>query len=104
MQVAPSRRRPRDAHLAFTPPTFGALARVDVQKWIAINERALVRLRFERQPEYLRMGGRLLLREGCTKCIGQIVRTFPYSSPASPDERHPVPEAPTAPAEHLAVE
>lgn len=37
------------------------------------GDRAIVRFRFIRSPEYLRMGQRLLFREGRTKGIGRIV-------------------------------
>uniref|UniRef100_A0A3B4WMC9 Uncharacterized protein n=1 Tax=Seriola lalandi dorsalis TaxID=1841481 RepID=A0A3B4WMC9_SERLL len=44
---------------------------------------AVVRFRFIKHPEYLRLGAKLLFREGVTKGIGHVSRLF-YSSAAPP--------------------
>ncbi|XP_073997100.1 GTP-binding protein 2 isoform X3 [Rhodnius prolixus] len=47
------------------------------------NDRASVLFRFLRHPEYIRVGARLLFREGMTKGIGKVTQTFPFAdSPA----------------------
>ncbi|KAI8925645.1 P-loop containing nucleoside triphosphate hydrolase protein [Entophlyctis helioformis] len=38
------------------------------------GDRAVVRFRFLQRPEYLKVGGRLLFREGRTKGLGKVVR------------------------------
>ncbi|KAK2145176.1 hypothetical protein LSH36_697g03132 [Paralvinella palmiformis] len=42
------------------------------------NMRGVVRIRFNNRPEYLRVGSRLLFREGKTKGMGEITKVFPY--------------------------
>ncbi|KAJ3386863.1 GTP-binding protein 1 [Entophlyctis sp. JEL0112] len=49
------------------------------------GDRALVQFRFMRNPEFLKVGGRLLFREGRTKGVGKVVRLGPKTSVA-PDE------------------
>lgn len=46
---------------------------------IHTNERASVLFRFVRHPEYVRVGARLLFREGCTKGIGKVTQVFPFA-------------------------
>ncbi|XP_022616372.1 GTP-binding protein 2-like isoform X1 [Seriola dumerili] len=41
------------------------------------GERAVVRFRFIKHPEYLRLGAKLLFREGVTKGIGHVSRLLP---------------------------
>ncbi|XP_054635682.1 GTP-binding protein 2b isoform X1 [Dunckerocampus dactyliophorus] len=41
------------------------------------GERAVVRFRFIKHPEYLRTGAKLLFREGVTKGIGHVTRLLP---------------------------
>ncbi|KAF0036931.1 hypothetical protein F2P81_009805 [Scophthalmus maximus] len=41
------------------------------------GERAVVRFRFIKHPEYLRLGAKLLFREGVTKGIGHVARLLP---------------------------
>ena len=48
------------------------------QPCMKTNEHALVRFRFIKQPEYLREGSRLLLREGSTKGIGHVTKVYAY--------------------------
>ncbi|KAF7655742.1 hypothetical protein LDENG_00051760 [Lucifuga dentata] len=43
------------------------------------GERAVVRFRFIKHPEYLRLGAKLLFREGVTKGIGHVARLLPAS-------------------------
>ena len=42
------------------------------------NEQAHVQFRFIKNPEYLREGSRLLLREGSTKVLGKVTKVHPY--------------------------
>lgn len=44
---------------------------------IHTNEKASVLFRFLRHPEYVKVGMRLLFREGRTKGIGKITQVFP---------------------------
>lgn len=44
---------------------------------IHTNDRASVLFRFMRHPEYVKVGMRLLFREGLTKGIGKITQIFP---------------------------
>lgn len=48
---------------------------------IKTNEKAQVVLKFKRQPEYIRVGSRLLFRQGTTKGVGEIIKTYPYKDP-----------------------
>uniref|UniRef100_A0A3Q4GU79 Translation elongation factor EFTu/EF1A C-terminal domain-containing protein n=1 Tax=Neolamprologus brichardi TaxID=32507 RepID=A0A3Q4GU79_NEOBR len=43
------------------------------------GERAVVRFRFIKHPEYLRLGAKLLFREGVTKGIGHVTCLLPPS-------------------------
>ncbi|KAL1122925.1 hypothetical protein AAG570_003250 [Ranatra chinensis] len=45
---------------------------------IHTNERRSVLFRFVRHPEFIRVGARLLLREGMTKGIGKVTQIFPF--------------------------
>ena len=42
------------------------------------GDRATVRFRFIKSPEYLRLGMKLVFREGRTKAIGSISRLIPH--------------------------
>lgn len=44
---------------------------------IHTNDRASVLFRFLRHPEFVKVGMRLLFREGRTKGIGKITQVFP---------------------------
>ncbi|KAF2885616.1 hypothetical protein ILUMI_20558 [Ignelater luminosus] len=48
-------------------------------KCIHTNERDSVLFKFKRHPELVRVGQRLLFREGSTKGIGEITQVFPYT-------------------------
>ncbi|XP_030854561.1 GTP-binding protein 2 [Strongylocentrotus purpuratus] len=47
---------------------------------VKINEQALVKFRFVRQPEYIREGARILFREGSAKGLGQVTKVFALSA------------------------
>ncbi|ALC40574.1 Dgp-1 [Drosophila busckii] len=47
------------------------------------GDKALVKFRFIKQPEYIRAGQRLVFREGRTKAVGNILRPMPNAT-ASP--------------------
>lgn len=49
---------------------------------IHTNERASVLFRFVRHPEFVRVGTRLLFREGRTKGIGKVTQVFPFQTHA----------------------
>ncbi|XP_056135843.1 GTP-binding protein 2b [Lampris incognitus] len=51
------------------------------------GERAVVRFRFIKHPEYLRLGAKLLFREGVTKGIGHVTRLLPTAS-QNHDQNH----------------
>lgn len=42
------------------------------------GDRAIVRFRFIKSPEYLRLGMKLVFREGRTKAIGSISQVIPH--------------------------
>lgn len=46
---------------------------------LSAGERACVRFQFLRHPEFLRVGSKILFREGRTKAIGEIKRLIPES-------------------------
>lgn len=50
---------------------------------MATNDRASVLFRFVRHPECIRVGARLLFREGLTKGIGKVTQIFPYKPSAA---------------------
>ncbi|KAJ3043639.1 GTP binding protein [Rhizophlyctis rosea] len=47
------------------------------------GDRSIVRFRFIQHPEYLKLGSRLLFREGRTKGVGKIVRLISESESLS---------------------
>ena len=47
------------------------------------GDKAICRFQFIKNPEYLRMGTRMVFREGRTKAIGTVIRVFP-DVPAPP--------------------
>ncbi|VDN01041.1 unnamed protein product [Thelazia callipaeda] len=47
------------------------------------GDRDLVTFKFIKNPEYLRVGSRMVFREGRTKAVGTIVRVYPFSSVGS---------------------
>lgn len=50
-----------------------------LQDELRTGERAVVRFCFIKHPEYLRLGAKLLFREGVTKGIGHVARLLPPS-------------------------
>ncbi|KAM8842650.1 GTP-binding protein 2b isoform 1-T1 [Synchiropus picturatus] len=51
--------------------------RLQGKEELRTGERAVVRFRFIKHPEYLRVGAKLLFREGVTKGIGHVTRLLP---------------------------
>lgn len=51
------------------------------------GDRANVRFRFIKSPEYLRLGMKLVFREGRTKAIGSISKLFPHVPPQTANTR-----------------
>lgn len=51
------------------------------------GDKALVRFRFIKNPEYLRQDMRMVFREGRTKAIGNISRLFPHISAVAQNTR-----------------
>ncbi|TRY96977.1 hypothetical protein DNTS_001417 [Danionella cerebrum] len=52
------------------------------------GERAVVSFRFLKHPEYLRVGAKLLFREGVTKGIGHVTHLLPSTQNHVPDQNH----------------
>ncbi|XP_062845568.1 GTP-binding protein 2b [Trichomycterus rosablanca] len=52
------------------------------------GERAVVCFRFLKHPEYLRVGAKLLFREGVTKGIGHVTHLVPSVLNNGPDQNH----------------
>lgn len=52
------------------------------------GERAVVGFRFMKHPEYLRVGAKLLFREGVTKGIGHVTHLLPTSQNNGHDQNH----------------
>ncbi|KAG9261157.1 GTP-binding protein 2b [Astyanax mexicanus] len=52
------------------------------------GERAVVCFRFMKHPEYLRVGAKLLFREGVTKGIGHVTHLLPTSQNNGHDQNH----------------
>ncbi|OAD58181.1 GTP-binding protein 1 [Eufriesea mexicana] len=44
------------------------------------GDKALVRFRFIKHPEYIKPGQRMVFREGRTKAVGNVVKFIPYSN------------------------
>ncbi|CAF3676418.1 unnamed protein product [Rotaria sordida] len=51
------------------------------------GDRANVRFRFIKSPEYLRLGMKLIFREGRTKAIGSISKLYPHVAPQAANTR-----------------
>lgn len=58
------------------------------QDCLRTGDKALVRCRFIKLPEYLRTGQRMVLREGRTKAVGNITKIFP-DAPGGNYDVHP---------------
>ncbi|CAD1479463.1 unnamed protein product [Heterotrigona itama] len=50
------------------------------QDCLRTGDKALVRFRFIKHPEYMKPGQRIVFREGRTKAVGNVVKLIPYSS------------------------
>lgn len=48
------------------------------QSSLRTNEKARVIFEFKYKPEYIRVGARLLFREGKSKGVGEVLQIFPY--------------------------
>ena len=53
------------------------------------GDRDLVTFRFIKNPEYLRVGSRMVFREGRTKAVGTIVKTYPHVNNALTKQTRP---------------
>ncbi|XP_053375887.1 GTP-binding protein 2-like [Mercenaria mercenaria] len=45
---------------------------------VKTNHRAQVVFKFMNRPEYVRVGSRLLFRQGTTKGVGEVIKVYPY--------------------------
>lgn len=59
-----------------------------VQDELRTGERAVVCFRFLKHPEYLRIGAKLLFREGLTKGIGHVTHLVPSGQNSTHDQNH----------------
>ncbi|XP_076638625.1 GTP-binding protein 1 isoform X2 [Colletes latitarsis] len=50
------------------------------QDCLRTGDKALVRFRFIKHPEYIKPGQRMVFREGRTKAVGNVLKLIPYSS------------------------
>ena len=51
------------------------------------GDKAIVRFRFIKNPEYLRVGMRMVFREGRTKAVGNITKLYPHISAVAQNTR-----------------
>lgn len=58
------------------------------QDTLRTGDKALVRFRFIKNPEYLRTDMRMVFREGRTKAVGNVTRLFPQTSGSGHYSRH----------------
>ncbi|KAG6448694.1 hypothetical protein O3G_MSEX005658 [Manduca sexta] len=52
------------------------------------GDKALVKFRFIKHPEYLKRGQRMVFREGRTKAVGNVLRPEPIAHKPAPAARH----------------
>lgn len=69
-----------DAVVSPPPPSL--------QDELRTGERAVVQFGFIKHPEYLRLGAKLLFREGVTKGIGHVTRLLPPSQNHNQNQNH----------------
>ncbi|CAK9813971.1 GTP-binding protein 1 [Anthophora quadrimaculata] len=50
------------------------------QDCLRTGDKALVRFRFIKHPEYIKPGQRMVFREGRTKAVGNVVKLIPYTN------------------------
>lgn len=60
---------------------------------IRSNDHASVVFRFIRTPEFIKVGARLLFREGRTKGFGRVTQVFPLQQPTTQLQQHSPPTA-----------
>ena len=48
------------------------------QSHIKTNEKAKVIFKFKFRPEYIRLGARILFRDGKAKGVGEVTEVFPF--------------------------
>ena len=51
------------------------------------GDKAIVRFRFIKNPEYLKTGLRMVFREGRTKAVGTVTKLFPHVSATAQNTR-----------------
>lgn len=50
------------------------------QDCLRTGDKALVRFRFIKHPEYIKPGQRMVFREGRTKAVGNVLKLIPHSN------------------------
>lgn len=58
------------------------------EEHLRTGDKATVRFRFIKNPEYLKPDMRMVFREGRTKAVGNITKLFPYVSAVAQNTRH----------------
>ncbi|CAG5131434.1 unnamed protein product [Candidula unifasciata] len=58
------------------------------QEHLRTGDKAIVRFRFIKNPEYLKTDMRMVFREGRTKAVGNITKLFPHVSAVAQNTRH----------------
>ena len=58
------------------------------EEHLRTGDKATVRFRFIKNPEYLKPDMRMVFREGRTKAVGNITRLFPHVSAVAQNTRH----------------
>lgn len=58
------------------------------EEHLRTGDKAIVRFRFIKNPEYLKPDMRMVFREGRTKAVGNITRLFPHVSAVAQNTRH----------------
>lgn len=58
---------------------FFLLVFPNFQSEIKTNQKAQVVFKFVKQSEYIRVGSRLLFRQGTTKGVGEVIKVYPYT-------------------------
>ncbi len=64
------------------------------------GDKATVRFRFIKNPEYLKTDMRMVFREGRTKAVGNITKLFPHVSAVAQNTRHQRASKKTADLKH----
>lgn len=50
------------------------------QDCLRTGDKAVVRFRFIKHPEYIKPGQRMVFREGRTKAVGNVLKLIPHSN------------------------